>query len=69
MRAFQSWIPASGSWPFSDAVIVFGKISVEELRTILAGLQPDEVVPVAEFGLGSEVTARHGAPALLAWWD
>lgn len=61
--------PGPDSWPFSDTVIVFGKISVEELRAILAGLQPDEVVPVQEFGLGSEVTARHGSPALLAWWD
>ena len=28
--------PGPDSWPFSDTVIVFGKLSVEELRAILA---------------------------------
>lgn len=61
--------PGPDSWPFSDTVIVFGQIPLEELKSALAGCEPDEVVPAEEFGLGSEVTARHDLPALLAWWD
>ena len=61
--------PGPDSWPFSDTVIVFGTIPLEELKRILADLGPDEVVPAEEFGLGPEITARHDAPALIAWWD
>jgi hypothetical protein len=57
------------SWPFSDTVVVFGAIPLEELKRLLADLGPDEVVPAAEFGLGPEITTRHDAPALIAWWD
>lgn len=61
--------PGPESWPFSDSVIVFGKISLEELKLALSVLEPDEVVPAKEFGVEPEVIARHTAPALLAWWD
>lgn len=61
--------PGPDSWPFSDTVLIFGKIPLEELKRILASLEPDEIVPAEEFGVEPEITARHSVPALLAWWD
>lgn len=56
-------------WPFSDTIIVFGRIAAKELKRALAPLEPDEVGPVVEFNVEPQILARHSAPALVAWWD
>ena len=61
--------PGPESWPFSDTIIVFGEIPLEELKLSLAYLQADEIVPAEEFGVELDVIARHSSPALLVWWD
>ena len=61
--------PGPESWPFSDTVLVSGKIPPEELMRALAPLEPDEIVPAEEFSVEPPITSRHSSPALLAWWD
>lgn len=58
-----------GFWPFTDTVVVFGRIEAHELRQLLRELEPDEVAPAREFGIADEVLSRHAVPALAAWWD
>lgn len=61
--------PGEDFWPFTDTILVFGRISADELRQVLGKLGPDEVRPAAEFGIDRDVLAKHRAPALAAWWD
>lgn len=61
--------PGEDMWPFTDTVLVFGKISPDELQTILKPLQPDEVGPASSFGVPDAILARHQSVALAAWWD
>ena len=61
--------PGQGVWPFTDTVVVFGRIAAHELKQLLRELEPDEVAPAREFGIADEVLSRHAAPALAAWWD
>lgn len=61
--------PGKDFWPFTDTILVFGRITADELRQALAKLEPDEVLPAAEFGIDRELLAKHAAPALAAWWD
>ena len=61
--------PGEGCWPFADTVFVFGDIPEEELRNLLAPLQPDEVGPISSFDVSPAVKSRHPKPVLLAWWD
>lgn len=60
--------PGDGCWPFADTVFVVGSISTEALAGELAALEPDEVGPTGDFDVPAAVM-RHGAPALVAWWD
>jgi hypothetical protein len=61
--------PGEGSWPFSDTVLVVGRILADELRKTVSALQPDEVDTAATFGVSPAVGERHGSPVLAAWWD
>lgn len=61
--------PGEGRWPFADTVFVFGSIPEEDLRRLLAPLQPDEVGPAAAFEVAPAVKTKHAKPVSLAWWD
>jgi hypothetical protein len=61
--------PGEDAWPFTDTVLVAGTISTDELRSIVAPLQPDEVGRAAEFGAPQAVIQRHGNRLLAVWWD
>ncbi len=61
--------PGEASWPFTDTVLVAGTISVDELRSIVAPLHPDEVGRGAAFGAPQSLLQRHGGQILAAWWD
>ncbi|MFO0964195.1 MAG: hypothetical protein U0793_01225 [Gemmataceae bacterium] len=61
--------PGEESWPFTDTVLVAGKISADSLRTVVSSLQPDEVGDSTQFGVSPSVAERHGSPVLVVWWD
>jgi len=61
--------PGEDSWPFTDTVLVFGRISAQDLEQALRKLEPDEVGSAAEFGIDDELLSKHAGPALAAWWD
>lgn len=61
--------PGEGSWPFADTVLVVGSISISELASEVAGLEPDEVGSAADLGAAPELAAVHSSPILAAWWD
>lgn len=61
--------PGEGSWPFADTVLVAGDIPVEELRSILEPLGPDEVGPAANLGVPHSVATAHRGRLWAAWWD
>src|SRR5690348_14502439 len=61
--------PGEGCWPFTDIILVVGTIPVDELRSAVSVLQPDEVGAAAEFGVSAAVGNRHGSPVLAVWWD
>lgn len=58
--------PGEDSWPFADAVIVVGSLSVDELKRALDELQPDDV-GLADFSELPPGVAE--GDALFAWWD
>jgi hypothetical protein len=61
--------PGEESWPFTDTVLVAGKMSVDELRNAVSSLQPDEVGDAWQFGVSPAIAERHGSPILVVWWD
>jgi hypothetical protein len=61
--------PGEESWPFTDTVLVAGKISAEDLRNAVNSLQPDEVGDSTQFGVSPSVAQQHGSPVLVVWWD
>lgn len=61
--------PGDDYWPFTDTVLVAGTISADELRSIVARLQPDEVGRGAEFGAPKAILQLHGNQVLAVWWD
>lgn len=61
--------PGEGTWPFTDTVLVAGKISVDSLKAAVGSLQPDEVGDSTQFGVAPSVAERHGSPVLVVWWD
>lgn len=61
--------PGPDCWPFSDAVLVAGKISADDLRKAVESLQPDEVGTAEEFGASPAIGERHGSPVQVVWWD
>jgi hypothetical protein len=61
--------PGDESWPFTDTVLVAGKISAENLRSAVSSLQPDEVGDSTQFGISPSIAERHGSPVLVVWWD
>lgn len=61
--------PGDNNWPFTDTVIVVGKISVDDLRCTVATLEPDEIRPAEEFGIVLRLPDGKSLPALAVWWD
>jgi hypothetical protein len=61
--------PGEESWPFTDTVLVAGKISADDLRSVVSSLQPDEVSDSKQFGVSKAIAKRHGSPMLVVWWD
>ncbi len=61
--------PGEDSWPFTDTLYITGTITDEDLATLLAPLEPDEIGPAIEFGAPEEFLATQAAPVLAAWWD
>ena len=61
--------PGEETWPFTDAVLVAGKISADDLRDAVGSLQPDEVGDAEHFGVSPSIAGRHGSPVLVVWWD
>lgn len=61
--------PGEESWPFTDTVLVVGKISIDHLRGVVSSLQPDEVGDSTQFGVSPSIAERHGSPVLVVWWD
>jgi hypothetical protein len=61
--------PGEESWPFTDTVIVVGKVSASDLRSAISSLQPDEVGDSEQFAVSPTIAERHGSPVLVAWWD
>jgi hypothetical protein len=61
--------PGEDSWPFTDKVLVAGKISADDLRDAVESLQPDEVGDAMEFGASPSIAEQHGVPVLVVWWD
>ena len=59
--------PGDDCWPFSDTVLVFGRISDNALAAAVRLLEPDEV------GLGNEldpgIADLHDSPMRVVWWD
>jgi hypothetical protein len=61
--------PGEESWPFTDTLLVAGKISADDLRRAVSSLQPDEVGDSEQFGVSPSIAQRHGSPVLAVWWD
>lgn len=61
--------PGEGSWPFTDTIFVVGTIELDDLKAILAPLQPDEVGPGENFRVPEFISQQHRNPVLAAWWD
>jgi hypothetical protein len=61
--------PGEDSWPFTDTVLVAGKISTGDLTAAVSSLEPDEVSPVEDFGASAAIAAKHGTPVHVIWWD
>lgn len=61
--------PGKDYWPFTDTIVVIGKMSAEDLEAALGHLEPDELGPAEEFHLPKAITDRHVSPVSVAWWD
>jgi hypothetical protein len=61
--------PGHDSWPFTDSILVVGKISSDKLRTAVSVLQPDEVGDPEQLGIGVSIDERLGSKVLIVWWD
>lgn len=61
--------PGEDCWPFTDTVLVAGKISADELRAAVSSLKPDDVGNATQYGVSPSVAERHGSPVLVVWWD
>ena len=61
--------PGEGSWPFTDTLFVVGKISAEELQTLLARLEPDEVELANHSDLPASIQQKHRGSVWRVWWD
>ena len=61
--------PGAGLWPFTDTIFVVGSIDPDELRRLLAPLQPDEVASAANVPVPTRLREAHPGPIAYAWWD
>ena len=61
--------PGEVCWPFTDTVLVAGRISADDLRSTVSSLQPDEVGDSTQFGVSPSIGQRHRSPVLVVWWD
>jgi hypothetical protein len=61
--------PGAGLWPFTDTIFVAGSIAPQELASLLATLQPDEVASAEGVSVPPGIRKAHSSPVLYAWWD
>ena len=61
--------PGDDFWPFADTVFVVGTAAVEEVRRVLAPLQPDQVDPIDPSTVPAAIREKHSAPVVMVWWD
>lgn len=63
--------PGNDGWPFCDTIFVVGAVPVDDLRTALSSLQPDEIGTSRELAVPDTLTARNpgNLPVSVAWWD
>ncbi|HYV39690.1 MAG TPA: hypothetical protein VE988_28635 [Gemmataceae bacterium] len=61
--------PGDECWPFTDAILVVGRISGTDLRNAVKALHPDEVGTAQDFGISSTIGEKHRAPVAVIWWD
>jgi hypothetical protein len=61
--------PGEGCWPFADTVLVVGAVPADDLRAIVAELQPDEVAAAEGLGVPPVITKRYRSPVSVVWWD
>ena len=57
-------------WPFTDTVYIISKLSVEEIRSKLTDLHPDEIYE--EWMYGQPINApevKDGFSIFSVWWD
>lgn len=57
-------------WPFTDTVYVISKLSLEEIKSKLTDLQPDEIHE--EWMYGKPINApdlKNGYKIYSVWWD
>lgn len=59
--------PGDDCWPFSDTVLVFGRISDNALAAAVSILEPDEV----KLGIdpASGIAVLDDSPVRVVWWD
>lgn len=62
--------PDEEAWPYSDTVVVAGLIAVDELRSLVRELEPDDVADAQMDGyrVSDVLTTRHER-LLVVWWD
>jgi hypothetical protein len=63
--------PGEGCWPFCDTILFLGSMSADDLRTELAGLEPDEVGTSDDLVVPATLADKNpkNLPVLVAWWD
>ena len=58
------------SWPFTDTVFVLTSMSQQNLRELVAALQPDEVGPFPSDSVPGDLPPlKDGMRVLGVWWD
>ena len=61
--------PGESFWPYANTVLVVGAISVDELRSAVRTLEPDEVSKADDFVVSPTIIERRDTTVLAVWWD
>ena len=61
--------PGEELWPFTDTIFVVGSIPLEELRSTVRHLEPDDVEPGENFSIPQAIRDRYVGQILGIWWD
>jgi len=58
-----------GDWPFSENVLIVGKVPVSEVRQLSESLQPSEVSELQMDWIPSRAKNLSGRSYINVWWD